>query len=190
MPQNPNRGGLAARPVPPQPAPGLLDQILARFMPAQPPSTPVVDNMDAGIAKLQQEDPTFDPSQISYMGTMGKHLLPGAEAFTGPMGGVHVNRDMMTGKSPDEVADTLLHEFTHARQAKDRGVIGQLLQQFQMMREGLPYGQRPDEMEAFQAEADRRTRQGRAPALGTPNFSDDGQATRGDIQLSRKYTRK
>lgn len=155
----------------------LFDELMARFK-SQPEVLP--QNVTEGIAKLKGEAPDISSTSIGMMGGIAQHLLPGAEGWTSPMGGISLNPEMMKGKSADEVGDTLLHELTHVHQAKQRGVIGQVLA---TLMDKLPYGQKPDELEAFQSEADRRTRMGRAPIFGTPNFADAGQATRGDINL-------
>lgn len=185
--QNPKKGGFKTRPPVKAPPlnPGVLDRLIAALKGAG--DEPFAPNVQEGLRLLQQEEANFDPSIVRPKsgGIIGAfHVPKGAEASATPFGNIRVDTGMMVGKNPQEVADTLLHEYTHVKQMKPRGVIGQILH---ILGEDLPYGQRPDEMEAFQAEADRRTRMGRAPLYGTPHFLDATQETRGDIALHSKY---
>jgi len=176
MPQN-DMGGLAARPVPPQPEPSLISRILGAFSgPALP------DNVVQGQKILAKEAPDIATTPIQPYGALSRLTAPQAEGYVVPGFGktIYINPELMKGKSDQEVADTLLHELTHVRQNKSRSVIDNILQTFGQQG---PYGQRPDEMEAFQAEADRRTKMGRPAIFGTPHFVDDSQESQGDIYL-------
>jgi hypothetical protein len=169
--------------------PGLFEELLARVLPAQQEEP---KNLSEAMRILKAEAPDFDPSIVgskSRIPGIGAFQVPaGAEAAATPFGNIRYDANMLKDKPPQEIADTLLHELTHVRQAKPRGAMGQI---YKMIKDGiverLPYGQRPDEMEAFQAEADRRTRMGRAPLYGTPHFLDDSVETRGDIALHKKF---
>jgi hypothetical protein len=198
MPQTPERGGLAARPVP-QPDPGILDRILAAM--GQKRTTPVPlsgvadpslpNNVQEAMRLLQAEEPGFDPSIVGpktalpLVGTF--QVPPGAQAAATPFGNIRYDPTQLEGQSAQDVADTLLHEYTHVKQMKPRGVIGQILQM--VTEKNLPYGQRPDEIEAWQAERQRRNRMGRTKYDGAPEFSTSNQSTRGDIALYPKPTR-
>lgn len=187
MPQHPNVGGLAARPLPQQPEPGFLEKILSAM--GQKRSAPSVDsslpaNVQEAMKILQAEEPDFDPSIVGpktgFPGVGMMQVPPGAQAAATPFGNIRYDPAALEGQQPEDVADTLLHEYTHVKQMQPRGVVGQILQ---MVSERLPYGQRPDEIEAWQAERNRRARMGRTKYDGAPEFSTSVQSTRGDIPL-------
>lgn len=166
----------------PQPQSSLIERLLATMRP-----DPLPQNVEEGKKVLAAEAPDINTTPISSYGPISKALLPGAEGYVSPLGTIYLNQELMKGKQPQEVADTLLHELTHVRQANARSPVQRILEYF---RQQGPYGQRPDEMEAFQAEADRRTNMGRAPIYGTPHFLDDTQETRGNIRLMSPIGKK
>jgi hypothetical protein len=105
---------------------------------------------------------------------------PGAQAAATPFGNIRYDPTALEGQNAQDVADTLLHEYTHIKQMQPRGVVGQILH---MVTDRAPYGQRNDELEAWQAERQRRARMGRTKYDGAPEFSTSQQSTRGDIAL-------
>lgn len=166
--------------------PGLFDELFARVKAAtqEEPLPPVVQE---ATKRLAADAPDIQKTPVKAFGALSKLLMPHAEAYVSPMGTIYANQDRLKDQDPETVADTLLHELTHVRQKNSRTPFQTLMEYFNQ--QGA-YGQRPDEMEAFQAEADRRTRMGRAPIYGTPDFLTPTQATRGDIALHPKFTPK
>lgn len=194
MPITPDMGGLAARPVSTQPDdPGIIDRILAMMGQKRGPSAPTPNanpaNVQEGIRILEAEEPGFTASLVAPKSTLpllGTLQVPaGAQAATTPFGNIRYDPAALKGLSAQDVADTLLHEYTHVKQNRPRGVIGQILSQYQ--NSGLPYGQRPDELEAWQAERQRRARMGRTKYDGAPSFSGDIMAVRDNIPLAPEH---
>lgn len=191
MPSQPNMGGLAARPVS-TPEPGVLQRLIAALVPQKvaPSSSGLPANVQEAMRILKAEEPDFDPSIVgpkTGFPVVGSFQVPpGAQAAATPFGNIRYDPAQLDGQDPQDVADTLLHEYTHVKQAQPRGVIGQILQM--VSERALPYGQRPDEIEAWQAEKLRRARMGRTKYDGSPEFTREGeQNTRGDIALYPKF---
>lgn len=102
-------------------------------------------------------------------------------------GSVALNPEAMAQAGQGDREDTIAHELTHVRQARrdygDKNLFQQAAQKLLDMKEAkLPYGQQPNELEAFQAEGDRAVRQGRTPGV-TPNFSGPGYRETADMRL-------
>lgn len=146
--------------------------------PVAPPN--VMQQIAEARKLLSSEAPDINTTPIQPYGPISKLLMRGAEAYVSPMGTIYANPDVLQDRRPQEIADTLLHELTHVRQMKERSPIQRIVEYFNQRG---AYGQRPDEMEAFQAEANRRTKMGRGAIYGTPHFLDDSSETRGDITL-------
>ena len=139
-----------------------------------------------GIDIARKEMPGMAP--VQPYGFFSRLLSSGNNAYAG-LGGdrIYMNTQSMAGHTPEEVADTLTHEQTHINQQAQRGYgpTGEFLRNLlQGNPIPLPYGQRPDEMEAFQAERQRQARMGRMPSA-YPSFTNPGQWTQpaGDINL-------
>ena len=71
-------------------------------------------------------------------------------------------------KGTEDYNDTLTHEMVHARQRQDLGLMKYLMS---IMTEKEPYERRGSELEAFQAEDDRRMKLGLPPSYGKPLFN-------------------
>lgn len=160
-----------------------MDGLAARPSPQIQPN--VHDIVQQALSILKAEEPDFDPSIVGPMTSVPLinrlQVPPGAQAAATPFGNIRYDPAALEGQTPQDVADTLLHEYTHVKQMKPRGVIGQILEM--VTQPNLPYGQRPDEIEAWQAERARRARMGRTKFDGAPEFSTSNQSTRGNIAL-------
>ena len=145
--------------------------------------------VQSGIDILSKERPELvKGAKIRPMGWLGRTFLPQAKGVMNPLTGtVSLNEAQMAGDAPQDVADTVLHELTHRQQRERSGPLRSLMN---IMTPQGPYGQRPDELEAFQAEADRRMQMGRPGAFGTPHFETPTQETYGDIRLPESGGRK
>lgn len=134
--------------------------------PALPPE------MQQGIDIARKERP--DMADVSGYGPVSRMFQGGAGnlGYTSPGGGIYLNQ-AQAGQSPQDWADTVLHEQAHVDQQKRRGG-GALSELLGMFGSPAPYGQRPDEMEAFQVEKERRNRMGRSPSP-VPSFSRPGE---------------
>lgn len=111
-------------------------------------------------------------------------------AFTSPFNHVKYDPDLMKQNSQTANTDILAHELTHVRQNQRTPVLSQLwdLIAGPLTEPDVPYGQRPEELEAFQTERDRALAQHRVPDLPFPSFS--GQRTLdSDIELQTKAQR-
>jgi hypothetical protein len=105
--------------------------------------------------------------------------LPGAK-----VGRVVYHPDVLASQNPAEVEDTLAHELVHVRQGREAAgdsLFSRIKAKLESIKEGyLPYGQQPNELEAYQYEGDRAVSEGRVPAA-TPKF----QLTPEDIETGR-----
>lgn len=147
--------------------------------------------------KVQAEMPDVANAPVENMGWLDQ-LIAGAKgkmnggltmALTHNSGGgsVALNPAAMAQVGQSDREDTIAHELTHVRQARrdfgDKNILQRAAQVFQDLQEAhMPYGQQPNELEAFQAEGNRAVGQGRAPGI-TPNFSTPGFREKGDIVL-------
>jgi hypothetical protein len=160
-------------------ADGLLALLTQRTADADP-------RMAEIIAKVRQQMPDVADASIEPMGGFGKLISKGAIATTSPFGGVSYNPDALHGASAADVADTLAHELTHVRQVRGQSIgqkFGNVLEGLKYgLGFGLPYGQRPDELEAFQTESNRQLAEHRSPNP-RPGFNTDEWQTLGDIHL-------
>lgn len=137
-----------------------------------------------GIDIARKENPNMAP--VEPYGFFSRLMQPKAQGYVVPGGNtIRVNPNQLQGQSPQEVADMLTHEQTHIQQNKDSpyGPTMQLLRSM-LMPQNLPYGQRPDEMEAFQNEKNRAYSMGRTPTAW-PSFTNPGEynVPQGDINL-------
>lgn len=129
-------------------------------------------NIQAGINIAQKENPNLAP--VSMYGPVSNLLQPNSQGYTSPGGTIYLNPKQLQGMTPEDIADTVTHENTHAQQMQRTGG-GALMQFFrEMMTGSTPYGQRPDEIEAFQAEEKRRNMMGRTQTA-YPSFFNPGQ---------------
>ena len=160
-------------------------------MPGPTTLSPLERQMLQARSRLQQEMPDVGNIPVEPMGWLDRliagtkdRLSPGSrvQALAHPMSGkVSYSPRAMENQSQAEVEDTLAHELTHVRQGKEaygaKSLLGRLgVAAKSLMEPTLPYGQRPDELEAFQTESDRQLAQGRAPGVRptflTPGFSE------------------
>ncbi len=123
---------------------------------------------------LARENPAARSAVIQPMGGVGRMMSGGALATTNPLtGSISVNEGAAT--DPQDLEDTLRHELVHKNQIDKMtpldkvGAVGTGLKQGLGL--GVPYGQRPDEMEAYQVQNDARQAKGLAPAP-SPTFND------------------
>lgn len=172
-------------------SPALLLLLLVLPMPEKLPVRPVAPtaasrlpaSVEEGRRLLAAEAPDITTTPVEPYGLISKILMRNAEAYVSPLGTIYANQDVLKDRSPQDAADTLLHELTHVRQARSRSPIERILEYFNQRG---PYGQRPDEIEAYQAEKDRRVRTQREQQLGNPHFLSPTIETRGDIFLPNR----
>ena len=124
------------------------------------------------IALAKKARPDLAP--VETYGPVSRLWAPrGSQGYTSPAGTIYVDPDNPVNSTPEGLSDTHIHEQTHVDQMKRRGG-GTLGQIWRMATDGdsLPYGQRPDELEAFQAESNYASPQGRATFK--PSFTNPG----------------
>lgn len=163
--------------------------------------SPTVDQQIA-LAKqrVQQEMPDVADTSVSPMGFLGG-LRRGAQAVTSPFtGSVSYNPSALEGQSQDNIDQIMAHELTHSRQAQQmpwyekatqpltglKNSLGDILQGATGSRLGLgySYGQRPEELEAFQTENDRMLKLGLPGQVRDPGSTFSGTSNYwGDISL-------
>lgn len=123
---------------------------------------------------LARENPSALTADIQPMGKMGQMMSGGALATTNPLtGSISVNEGAAT--DPQDLEDTLRHELVHKNQIDKMTPLdktGAVVTGFkQGVGLGTPYGQRPEEMEAYQVQNDARQAKGLPPSP-TPTFND------------------
>lgn len=161
MPQNPKEDSLFQV---------LLDRVLGSKAPEKPAPPP---NIAEALRIAKQERP--DLADVELYGPLSRLLQGKAQGYVSPGRTIYLNPETLQGFGAEDIADTLIHEQTHVDQMKrrDSSSVGELLRLMFGRSEGH-YGERPDEMEAFQAEKLRRYRMGR-PQTPVPSFSNPGQ---------------
>lgn len=177
-------------------------------MPEQPLS-PLEQQILKARLKVQAEMPDVADAPIDPMGWVDQLIAGAKEKLTGggsivamanrsfrpldpagmPIQGAKSGRvvyspEVLGEQSPAGIEDTLAHELVHVRQGREReggGLFDQVRRYLSSIKEGyLPYGQQPDELEAYQFEGDRAVREGREPTA-TPKF----QLTPEDLRTGR-----
>ncbi len=124
--------------------------------------------MEEGIRIARKEIPNLAP--VKPYGPVSRFLMPSSLGYVSPGSSIYLNSKTNQGQTPQDIADTLIHEQEHVNQQKTSGYgpTIELLRRF--VKPDLPYYQRPDEMAAFQAEKERRFRMNR-PQAALPSFS-------------------
>lgn len=124
-----------------------------------------------GIDIARKEMPNMAP--VKPYGMLSRLVQPNALAYASPGNNIYLNTRANLGQSPQDIADTLTHEQTHVNQAQENGGTFSNIMKL-IMGDRLPYHQRPNEMAAFQAEKERRSRMGReqtpVPSFSTGQF--------------------
>lgn len=150
------------------PSPSLMERLFGQ--------SEMGPNIQEGIDIARRENPNLAPVQ-SY-GPLSRLLLPQAQGYTSPGRNIYLNPAQLEGFSPEDVADTIIHEQTHVNQMGPSSIMNF----FKQFGNSDPYHQRPEEIEAFQAEQARRSRQGRLQT-GMPEFSTGNIIAPQDIML-------
>lgn len=125
--------------------------------------------MQEGISIARKENPNLAP--VESYGLLSRIFLPSAMGYASPGRSIYLNPTMMQGQSPQDVADILTHEQKHVGQMQERG-LGPTREFLNMLLGGLtaePYHRRPDEIEAYNAETQRRMKMGRGVGV-KPSF--------------------
>jgi hypothetical protein len=104
------------------------------------------------LAKIQAEMPGVKPTSLTADPKLPMNVAARTSALTGSM---DYNPFVLQTMRPEERENTIAHEMTHVKQQQDTPFFRQLLNQ--VMPQGA-YGQRSNEMEAFQTERDRSLR--------------------------------
>lgn len=121
---------------------------------------------------LARENPAARTAQP--MSGVGRVMSGGAKGTTNPLTGA-ISVNMQAVESPQDYEDTLRHELIHKNQIDQMTPLDKGLTFGSGIKQGLgfgtPYGQRPEEMEAYQGENDARAKKG-LPPNPTPTFND------------------
>jgi hypothetical protein len=125
--------------------------------------------------------------EVETYGPISRLLMNRANAYTSPGRKIYLNPAQLQGYSPEDVADTLTHEQKHVEQMNQRNMnpIMEVLSN-SIFGRGInsaePYHRRPDEMQAFSAEVNRRKQQGRTQSA-IPSFETGEYYSPRDIRL-------
>lgn len=158
------------------PTPGFLQRMFG--------ASQMSPEMQQGIDIARKENPNMAP--VEPYGFFSRLMQPKAQGYVVPGGSsIYLNPNQLQGQSPQDVADTLTHEQTHIQQNQQSpyGPTMQFLRAM-LMPQNTPYGQRPDEMEAFQNEKNRRYAMDR-PQTGIASFQNptESYVPQGNINL-------
>jgi hypothetical protein len=134
-------------------------------------SDPMTPEMQQGLDIARKENPSLAP--VETYGPLSRILQPKAMGYVSPGNTIYLN-PAQQGQSAQDWADTLTHEQTHINQQKETGYGPTRQFLSSLLGENLPYGQRPNEMAAFQAEKERRSRMNRWQSP-VPSFSNPGE---------------
>lgn len=173
MPQNPTPQKTAATAAPTQ---SFLQKMFG--------ASQMTPEMQQGIDIARKENPNMAP--VEPYGFFSRMLQPKAMAYASPGNSIYMNPDQNQGQSPQDIADTLTHEQEHIKQQQSSG-YGPTMTLLRSMFSGpsVPYGQRPNEMAAFQAEKNRRYAMGRTqtPIASFQHPTESYVPQQGDINL-------
>lgn len=106
--------------------------------------------------EIDMPSETTATNKVRPMNWLEKYAVPGADAVTWPWGTIALNKDVMD-KNKSNLGDVLTHELTHVGQGQKTGIIGNLRN---TLNAPASYLARPNEQEAFGAEASRNVRRG------------------------------
>jgi hypothetical protein len=155
-----------------QPSRGFLSRIFG--------SDPMTPEMQQGIDMARKEMPDMAP--VEPYGFFSRLLQPKALGYASPGNTIYMNSQANQGQSAQDVADTLTHEQEHIKQNRASGYGPTMNFLSQMFKRPMQYSQRPDEMAAFQAEKNRRSRMGRQQTA-VPSFETGEFRVPQDINL-------
>ena len=141
-------------------SPPKISKPIAGLQAAVPKQTPLQDPMGLAWEVMKSEYP--EETKIATLSKMGPIMGPllgglgGAQAATGPRGGIKYNPQMVSPYQ-GENEDVLAHELTHVRQFQEmpwhEKYISLPLRMLQ-----TPYLERPIEKEAYAVAAKRRAK--------------------------------
>lgn len=157
------------RKVDTKPSPGLLQRIFG--------SSQMTPEIEEGINIARREVPNLAP--VQPYGPLSRMFMSQAQGFTSPGRNIYLNPAQLAGSSPQDVADTLIHEQTHVNQMGPSALVNFL----KTLQGSDPYHRRPDEMEAFTAEINRRNRMGRSQTAAPSFMTGEYYVPKGDIHL-------
>lgn len=166
--------------------PGIFETLMSKFRSQPDPNDPTQQKLSQAVSIAKKERPDLAP--VEQYGFWSKMLQPNAQGYASPGGTLYINPAKLQGLNTQDIADTLIHEQTHVDQAKRRGngTFGELMRQMMGNDGNEQYGRRPDEMEAFQNEKNRRYRMGR-PQTAIASFQNPTESyiPQEDIYLRR-----
>ncbi len=123
------------------------------------PSGDLATRVQRAFAKAQAEQKLRNVKVGPDTGIWGILMPQNAAAVTNPFtGNVTYNQKAIGQYSDDQLENLATHELTHTKQTRQRSVGASL---WSLLGPTEEYTRRPTEMEAFQAERDRSTRQKR-----------------------------
>lgn len=157
------------------PTPGLLQRIFG--------SGQMSPEMEEGITIARGENPSI--GNVQPYGLVSRILQPKAQGYTSPGRSIYLNPNKLQGQTPQDIADTVLHEQEHVNQMNQRNLnpVREFMHEAFGEDSNLPYYQRPDEINAFAFEKKRRARMNRSQTAA-PNFETGvDEVSRGNIHL-------
>lgn len=142
------------------PSLSFLDKLLG--------AEPMTPNMVEGMNIARKEIPDLAP--IETYGYLSRLTHPNTMGYASAGNTIYLDPRTNAGQTPQEIADTITHEMEHVKQNRNDG-YGPTMRFLRDMfiPQNLPYAQRPDEMAAYQAEKQRRSRMGRMQSA-MPSF--------------------
>jgi hypothetical protein len=132
--------------------------------------------MEEGIRIARKENPNMAP--VQPYGPVSRLLAGSALGYVSPASTIYLNPRTSLGQTPQEIADILAHEQTHVNQQS--GLSPTQVALNSIFRRPEAYHQRPAEIEAYQAEKQRRQSQGRTGM--SPSMDGTWHQT-GDVNL-------
>jgi hypothetical protein len=115
---------------------------------------PELEKELARQAITEMPDAVARTNKIRPMNLLERLLTPSdTEAITRPWGTIALNRKAIESGGT-KLGDVLTHELTHVNQLQNKGILSKLFGGLNRLTNG--YGDNPDEIAAFEAEAKRR----------------------------------
>lgn len=104
-------------------------------------------------------------------------------AYTTPTNDIKYKAGEFKSLDLPTITDLLAHELTHVKQQNEVPIWRRLFDAVVARTDQLPYGQDPDELEAFQVMRDRQLKDHRKPQFANVQFDPNADVRVDDINL-------
>lgn len=154
-----------------------LEELLTSRTPTSTAQSQLPAIVQQGIDIAKKQIPNM--ADVEMYGPIDRLTMSGTAAlpiqgYTSVTGKIRLNPTAIASSTLDDIADTIIHEQQHVNQIHQRGgTLAEIWRRITNPDGTLPYGQRPDELGAFQGAEDAAYAAGRQPSA-RPSFDQPG----------------